>query len=152
MTATAEESQRLLGRLRSGPTRIWDEIGLSQHASSDSRGGWSLAQVLGHLADAESVWQFRVKACIAEDRPHLPGWDQDRWAKAHRGSHVHGELERWTTLRTHTVEVLGGLDPAGWGRMGIHAERGEISIADMARILADHDEEHRHQIHDLLAR
>src|SRR5690554_1623724 len=43
-------------------------------------GGWSIQQVVIHLADAELVYAERMKRVIAEDDPPLLAFDQDRWA------------------------------------------------------------------------
>src|SRR5215216_4323597 len=41
---------------------------------------WSVAELLGHLWDAEIAYAFRARAILAQDRPALIGYDQDAWA------------------------------------------------------------------------
>lgn len=43
-------------------------------------GKWTVRQLLIHLADAESVLHERIKRTIAEPKPVLWGFDQDRWS------------------------------------------------------------------------
>jgi hypothetical protein len=43
-------------------------------------GEWSVAELLGHLWDAELADAFRARAILAQDRPQLPAYDQDAWA------------------------------------------------------------------------
>ena len=38
---------------------------------------WSVAELLGHLWDAEIAYAFRGRAILAQDRPELIGYDQD---------------------------------------------------------------------------
>src|SRR6266851_5963515 len=40
----------------------------------------SISAVVQHLADAELVWAYRLRIVLAEDRPAIVGYDQDRWA------------------------------------------------------------------------
>jgi len=40
-------------------------------------GEWNAKQVIGHLAASAEVFAERVRRCIEEERPSLPGWDQD---------------------------------------------------------------------------
>jgi hypothetical protein len=51
---------------------------------------WSVAELLGHLWDAEVAYSFRARAILAQDRPPLIGYDQDAWARLARPPY--GEL------------------------------------------------------------
>ena len=53
---------------------------LSQPEASDK---WSIRHVVRHLADSDLVWGYRVRLVLAQDRPTLTGYDQDRWPNAY---------------------------------------------------------------------
>ena len=38
-------------------------------------GEWSVAELLGHLWDAEIAFSFRARLILAQDTPRLVGWD-----------------------------------------------------------------------------
>jgi hypothetical protein len=40
-------------------------------------GEWTAKEVIGHLADSAEVFAERVRRCVEEDRPALPGFDPD---------------------------------------------------------------------------
>lgn len=42
-------------------------------------GKWTAAQVLHHIADAETVLFDRIRRALAEDKPIQFGFDQDAW-------------------------------------------------------------------------
>jgi hypothetical protein len=60
---------------------------------------WSMAELLGHLWDAEIAYSFRARAILAQDRPRLVGYDQDAWATLARGPFTE-LLDAFTALRT----------------------------------------------------
>ena len=43
-------------------------------------GKWSVLQVIQHLADSDLVMGYRIRMTLTQDRPPLPGYDQDQWA------------------------------------------------------------------------
>src|SRR6476659_10294473 len=43
----------------------------------EAPGTWSALQVIQHLADTEVVYGWRTSQVLAEDRPAIPGSDQD---------------------------------------------------------------------------
>ena len=47
-------------------------------------GEWSPIELLGHMLDAELVNSTRLRWIISQNRPALPGWEQDDWVAALR--------------------------------------------------------------------
>lgn len=111
-------------------------------------GKWSVNEVVAHLADSELVFGYRVRRVLAEDRPALEGYDQDRWADRlrYRTAHLSESLALFTAMRTGNLRLLRALTPADLSRVGLHSERGEESVAHMIRLYAAHDLVHRRQI------
>ena len=60
-------------------------------------------------------------------------------------------LARWRALRDANLRVLGSLDETEWKLTGLHAERGEQSVAQIADLLVSHDRAHLAQIREALA-
>ncbi len=116
-------------------------------------GKWSALQVIQHLADSDLVWAYRMRLVIAEDRPELRGYDQDLWAQGRRyqDRDLKQALEQFEVLRELNLELLDGLDPVTFERVGIHSDRGEESLALMVRLYAGHDLVHLRQLARILA-
>jgi hypothetical protein len=52
-----------------------DEVWAIRHRRA--AGEWSAIEVLGHMIDKMVHWSHRVERIACEDRPTLPGYDQD---------------------------------------------------------------------------
>ena len=137
--------------LAAGPGRLAAAAaGLSE---ADARrppepGAWSVLQVLRHVADSEIVYGYRLRLIAAADRPAIPGYDQDAWAGAlnyHHGT-VADALADHADARRATVRWLRALDDRQWDRVGVHSERGEESVRQIATLLAAHDLAHAGQV------
>jgi hypothetical protein len=111
-------------------------------------GKWSVNEVVAHLADSDLVFGYRLRRVLAEDRPSLSGYDQDRWADGlrYRDADLGESLARFAALRGGNVRLLRAATPADLSRVGLHAERGEESVAQMIKLYAAHDLVHRRQI------
>lgn len=140
-----------LALLADAPDRIAAAVaGLSDDGARQSPGdgAWSVLQILRHLADSEIVYGYRLRLIVADDRPAIPGYDQDAWAGAlhyHRGT-VAEAVEDYTAGRRMTMRFLRALDAGQWERVGLHSERGEESVRRIVTLLAAHDLAHQGQI------
>jgi hypothetical protein len=111
-------------------------------------GKWCMLQVLGHLADQEIINAWRLRRIVAEDRPRIEAYDQDRWAVGL------GYLDDpWAEVLAELVAVRGrnlrfyrSLPAEALERVGLHAERGEESFGRLLRMTAGHDLAHRRQL------
>jgi uncharacterized damage-inducible protein DinB len=114
----------------------------------EAPGKWSIAQVLAHLADAEIAGAWRFRLVLAQDRPVLTGYDQDRWAERLNYSEADpaDSIELFTALRRANLRLLDHVSALDLKRVGVHAERGEESVEHLRRMYAGHDLLHRRQI------
>jgi uncharacterized damage-inducible protein DinB len=120
----------------------------AQLRQPERAGKWSIVAVLQHLADSELVWGYRLRKVLAEDRPELTGYDQDRWAERLGYAHASRDaaLGMFGLLRDANLQLLGVATDPDLDRVGVHAERGEESVGHMMRLYAGHDLVHRNQI------
>lgn len=115
----------------------------------EAPGKWSMAAVVQHLADTELVWGWRLRMIIAHERPAIGGYDQDLWADrlGYSEADPDAALEQLDVLRHGNLRLLLNV-PASERevRAGIHAERGEETLAHMVRLQAGHDLAHLRQL------
>ena len=109
---------------------------------------WSIAQVLQHLADSELVWGYRLRMVLAHDRPTITGYDQDLWATrlGYQEADPQQAIDDFDVLRQANLRLLARASASDLTRVGVHAERGEESVAHMIRLYAGHDVLHLKQI------
>ncbi len=126
---------------------------LQQLRAPERPGKWSIVQVLQHLADAEVVWAWRMRLILAQDRPVLTGYDQDRWAErlGYADADPAQALEEFTVIRRGNLRLLERATPEDLRRVGVHAERGEESVEHLRRLFAGHDLLHLRQIERIRA-
>jgi hypothetical protein len=121
-------------------------------ATPERPGKWSVIQVLQHLADSDLVAGYRVRMVVAEERPRLRGYDQDRWAREFEYDQVplSAALDQLRGLRTANLRLWTRLTPTQLQCIGVHSERGPESAEHILRLMAAHDLVHRRQIERIL--
>ena len=131
--------------------RLIKPLSKKQLTRRPERGGWSIAEILAHLADSEIVVGCRMRLVIAENGVAIQPVDQDALAEAldyaRQDSKV--SLETFRALRENNLRMLRRLPEKPWENYGIHAERGKESVADMVRMYAGHDLNHLAQVEKL---
>jgi hypothetical protein len=119
-----------------------------QLSTPEAPGKWSIRHVVRHLADSEIVFAWRVRMILAHEQPPLTGYDQDRWADrlGYDKAELRESLEEFTVLRRGHLRLLDQASPQDLARYGVHAERGNESVAHLMRMYAGHDTLHLKQI------
>ena len=118
----------------------------------EAPGKWSAAHVLQHLADSDLVFGFRLRMILAHDRPGIPGYDQDAFADRlyYDDADPAQSLADFGAVRSANLRLLARLSPEDMKRVGVHAERGEESVAHLIKLYAGHDLLHLRQLDRVL--
>lgn len=140
-----------LGILTKAESRLRELTrGLSptQLGQREAPGKWSINHVLRHLADSEIVWGWRMRMALTHDRPPIAGFDQDAWADklGYGQADAEESIREFAVLRAGNVRLLKNATSEDMKRVGVHAERGEESVAHMMKLYAGHDVLHLNQI------
>lgn len=135
------DPREVLEQTASALTRACTGLSTDQMTRPEATGKWSVRHVLQHLADSELVWGWRLRLVLAQDRPPLTGYDQDLWAErlGYDDASVGQALEEFKVLRRGNLRLLSHASPDDLARVGVHAERGDESVAHMVRLYAGHD-------------
>jgi DinB superfamily len=114
---------------------------------------WSVAEIVAHLADAEIVISWRVRAILGAPGTPIQAFDQDAWATAGHYSkrNSNQSLEQLRALRQANLVLYKTLTPEQWKHYGMHSERGQESVEHIARMMAGHDLNHLQQIERILS-
>jgi hypothetical protein len=141
----------LLERLRRGAELV--AVSLTGAAGSEldfkpGPGTWSIRQIVAHLADAEMVAGMRLRRIIAEDTPKLEAYDQDAWANNldYARRKPSQSLETFRRIRAENYELLKDLPEAAFERVGLHTERGLLTLKQLTQLIAEHAESHAAQL------
>lgn len=144
----SDDPMRVLHDTPAALTSRIEGLDATQVSQPEAPGKWSITQVLQHLADSELVWGYRLRMVLAHDRPPIAGYDQDLWAtRLHYADADPGQaIDDFTVLRQSNLRLLARVSDSDLARVGVHAERGEESVAHLIRLYAGHDILHLKQI------
>jgi hypothetical protein len=122
-------------------------------ARPEAPGKWSMGQVMAHLADSDLVWGWRLRLILAQDRPPLTGYDQDKWADrlGYADFDPGDAVATFSILRKGNLRLIDRAAPEDLQRVGIHVERGEESLAHQLKLYAGHDILHLNQLERIRA-
>jgi DinB family protein len=111
-------------------------------------GKWTPNEIIGHLADGECVYGYRLRLILSEDNPVILGTNQDAWVarQRHNEREPSDLVEIFRTMRQFNLSSLKSASPSDLRRTGQHNERGPESLEVMLRMLAGHDLSHLDQI------
>ena len=111
---------------------------------------FTLRETMAHLADWETVWQFRLSTMQNQNNPILPSPDINQRAKEknYAQTELHEQVDLFRTRRAALLEMLDALPDADLFRTGQHAALQTITIAELAGFIWGHDGYHLQQITD----
>jgi hypothetical protein len=105
---------------------------------------WSVSEIVAHLADGEIVGAYRMRLILGSPGSPIAAYDQDKWVTTGHYDKRDSQksLEQFRVLREGNLALLQSLDPEQWKQFGLHSERGEESIEQIAQMFAGHDINH----------
>ena len=119
-----------------------------------ARGGFSFVENVWHLADLEREgYGVRIARILGEDNPALENFDGDRMARerGYQEKDIERGLALFTRARAANLDVLRRLAGTQWDRSGSQEGVGRITLADIPRMMAEHDRSHGDEIGDLVS-
>jgi uncharacterized damage-inducible protein DinB len=115
-------------------------------------GGWTVRQLVHHIADSHMNAFIRVRLALTEDAPTITPYDQDAWAALHdSAAPVEWSLELIESLHARWVMLLQSLSPEQWLRVYVHPDMGPQSVELTALLYAWHSRHHLAHITHLRA-
>jgi hypothetical protein len=113
---------------------------------------WSTAEIIAHLADAEIVVSWRIRAILGAPGISIQAYEAWFTAGHYTKRDARKSLEQFRVLRETNLALYKMLTPEQWKHHGLHAERGEESVERIVQMIAGHDINHLEQIERILAR
>jgi hypothetical protein len=135
--------QALIADYMAGPELLRQAVaGMSpeQLAAKPIAGKWSTLEVVCHLADFDPILANRMKQIIAFDQPVLMGIDENSYASflCYADRQAEEEIAVISSTRAQMSRILGKLPDATLERVGLHNERGALSLERMLTISIRH--------------
>jgi uncharacterized damage-inducible protein DinB len=113
---------------------------------------WSILEILGHLADMEILYAYRMRQMLADKKPVIAPIDQDDWAR-HLGYMEAAPAELvalYGLLRHHNLRLLRRLRPGDLAKAAFHPEhKRDVTVNEIVRMMSGHGANHLEQIERL---
>lgn len=153
----AEDRPLFLAQLAEAPVNLRAAVaGLSdsQLDTSYRPGGWTVRQVVHHLADALMNWYIRPKLAVTEEVPVTKTYAEQLWAELAdaRLSPVEPSLRIVEGVAARWCRFFESLAPEQWSRQYTNPEWGPLTVEDTLRANAWHCRHHTGHITGLRQR
>ena len=156
LLATEAERQEWLAEIEETPARLWAAVPGLTEAQLDTPyrpGGWTVRQVVHHLADSHAMAYTRCKQALTKDWPTEQPYDEAAWANlADSRLPIDVSLAMIEGLHGRWVALMESLTDDDFRKGYDHPERGRENLA-MALAMYDwHSRHHVAHITSLRAR
>lgn len=154
-TANSRAEQiRIIGLL---PKRLCAAVSGLSNAQLDTPyrdGGWTVRQVVHHIADSHANSVIRFKLALTEDWPTIKPYDEKAWAELpdSKSFPLDSSLGMITGMHERWVGLLEAMSETDFQRGYVHPERGKQDLATALAIYAWHCRHHTAHITALRAR
>jgi hypothetical protein len=145
-----------LSALRLLPSALQTAVNGLTHAQLDTpyrEGGWTVRQLVHHIADSHANAYCRTKLALTEDWPTIKPYDEAAWARlADSRLPIDSSLAMIAAMHERWVALLESLSDADFERGYVHPENGRQNLATVLAIYAWHSRHHTAHITNLRAR
>ena len=117
--------------------------------------GWTIRQVVHHLADSHHNSYTRFKWTLTEDKPTIKAYFEERWAELHdsKSAPILLSLNALTSTHAKLVYLLKELSQEDLERIFIHPDGNEeVSLKENIGVYAWHSQHHYAHIENLMIR
>jgi hypothetical protein len=117
-------------------------------------GGWTVRQVVHHLADSHLQAYGRLRLALTEDWPTITPYSEKAWAELYdaKTAPVNLSVDLLQALHSRWTMLLKSLTAEQWERGYVHPEGGRHTIAKMVAVYDWHSRHHLAQIEKLRER
>lgn len=147
-TNAADELANSIERMSTLPSRLQNAVAgltIEQLDNPYREGGWTLRQVIHHLADSHINAYTRLKLAVTENNPEIRPYDETRWAEcddAKQGD-IQLSLDLLDALHKRLVVFLKSLNSEQLNRTYFHpVNKKQSTIVEVVSMYAWHGDHH----------
>jgi hypothetical protein len=141
-------------QLPQNPRAAVSSLSDEQLASPYRPGGWTVRQLVHHVADSHMNAYVRVRLALTEDWPTIVAYQEALWANLEdaQSAAVKTSLDLLDALHVRWVKLFSSLEEKDWKRGYVHPENGRQSVEQAAIIYDWHGRHHTAHVTRLAAR
>ena len=143
-----QDHKRLIDEIAATPGNLRKAVGglnAEQMATPYREGGWTVSQLVHHVAESHMQAYSRCKFALTEEKPIIKPYDEAKWAETPEISSTPPEvsLKLLEALQERWVNLLRGLSAEQMQQAYFHPEHGRlITIERMLAMYAWHGRHH----------
>src|SRR6476646_1842484 len=142
-----EQKEKWLADIRFLPEELERSIlnlDAAQLETPYREGGWTVRQLVHHVADSHMNAFLRLRLALTEDWPTIKPYDEKAWAmlRDSTGAPVGWSLDLLESLHARWVLLLDSLTDEQWTRGVKHPENGPMTIEVATLVYAWHSKHH----------
>jgi uncharacterized damage-inducible protein DinB len=146
-----EDRPRLIEEIAAAPTRIREAV----HGLADPQldtpyrdGGWTVRQVVHHLADSHMNSYIRFRLALTEQEPSVKAYDEKKWAELvdARTGPLEPSLQILENMHLRWVALLQSMSADDFARTFRHPQMGTLPLDRNLALYAWHGRHHVAQI------
>jgi uncharacterized damage-inducible protein DinB len=146
-SATDAERAVFIDQIAETPARLHEAVrGLTaeQLETPYRPDGWTVKQVVHHLADSHVNSYVRFKLALTEEKPTIKTYDQELWANLSDSKTTRAEvsLALLESLHERWLNLLRSMSSSDFARTLNHPEMGEIDLDRLLALYAWHGRHH----------
>ena len=106
--------------------------------------GWTVRQVIHHIADSHMNSYLRMKFAVTEKDPLVKAYDEAVWARLHDAATmpIEPSLQVIDGLHARWANFLGSLTEPEWARAFVHSENGPMRVDTALSLYVWHSQHH----------
>lgn len=144
---TLAERERYIEEIAAAPAQLRvavADLTAEQLATPYRPDGWTVRQVVHHLADSHLNSYVRFKLALTEDEPTIKPYEEALWAALSDGrdAPVELSLDLLAALHERWVMLLKSLTPADFARTFRHPDMGAVALNQNVGLYAWHGRHH----------
>ena len=117
-------------------------------------GGWTIRQLVHHVADSHLNAFTRFRLALTEENPTIRPYDEKAWSELADNRHLPVEvsLRLLDALHERLVHLLRATPPAAFARQVHHPENGPMTLDALVSTYSWHGEHHTAHVTELRKR
>jgi uncharacterized damage-inducible protein DinB len=155
--ATSGEIRTWVDELAAAPERLRRRVALLGEDRLDTPyrpQGWTVRQVVHHLADSHVNGYVRFRLGLTEDAPGIKTYDEAAWAELPdaAAAGIGTSLDMLDAVHVRWVSLLRSMSPEAYARAVHHPETGPMRLDGCLALYAWHGKHHTAHIERLMER
>jgi hypothetical protein len=132
--------------LRRLPAQLREAVSGLSEAQLDTpyrEGGWTVRQLVHHIADSHANAYIRFKWALTEDTPGIKAYDEKLWAQLPDSRlPVAESLNMTQAIHARLLGLVESMSDADFERSFVHPERGKVALGANLAMYAWHSKHH----------